>query len=188
MEILKQIYSVIMATVNSIIAPLFPAVDDKKVMAFLRLIRWAEGTDKRINPYAVVYAYEFTITDFSDHPFYSSHQWKGGKLSASMCINAGQKPGCVSTAAGAYQFIRTTWQNLKKRGNLPDFGNRSQDRAAIMLLKDCNSYNHILTGNIKQAILNAGNTWASLPGNTYGQNPKKIDTLIAKYKEFLTKI
>ena len=181
MQILNQIRALIM----SLIAPLLPALDDRKIMAFLRLIRYAEGTDVKVNPYAVVYAYDFTITDFSDHPYYSSHQWKGKRLPDSMCTNAGQKPGCVSTAAGAYQFIRPTWVTIKNRLSLPDFSPRSQDKAAIYLLQQCGSYSDILAGNIESAIKKAAKTWASFPGNNFGQGPKSMPTMLAKYKQFL---
>jgi lysozyme len=44
--------------------------------------------------------------------------------------------GLKSTAAGAYQFLASTWDDLKRKLNLPDFGPHSQDLAAQELIRE----------------------------------------------------
>ena len=152
---------------------------DKNVNAFLKMIREAEVSRWLVNPYAVVYAYEFTITDFSDHP--ANLGWAGGKLSDAMCKNAGLGKGCVSTAAGAYQFIKPTWNALARKLRLPDFSKDSQDGACIEKLRELGALQHIQAGNFKQALSLCGSTWASLPNNTYKQGGKSEQQLTAAY-------
>jgi muramidase (phage lysozyme) len=146
------------------------------VQAFLKLIRTCEGTDKTGNPYAVVYGYEFTITDFSDHP--AALGWKGGKLPDGMCRAAGLSAGCVSTAAGAYQFIKPTWRSMGQ----PDFTPESQDAACIKLLTRLGALSDIQSGDITAATAKCARTWASLPGNSYKQGAKSIEQVAAIFQ------
>lgn len=166
------------------VAPLFdwsePMNNQNNVKAFLEAIAWAEGTAQRSNPYAVCFAYKFTITNFADHPTVMG-TWKGEKLSDSVCAAAGLGPGCVSTAAGKYQIIRPTWVSLKQRLRLPDFSPESQDAAAIQLLKDCGAHRAIEAGQFSEAVRLARKTWASLPGAGYGQPERRSTDLQARY-------
>ena len=88
--------------------------------AFLFLLRWCEGTSDADGYRRIVGGELFT--DFSDHPrklksgiFASGKEWK-------------------STAAGAYQFLATTWDECKAALDLPDFSPESQDKAAVFLI------------------------------------------------------
>ncbi len=178
---MKQIIKQILMFFNSFISPVGVSLLSNE-SKFLELIKYAEGTRKTLNPYAVTYSYAKTIIDFSDHP--ANKGWGGVRLSDSLCRNAGLNPGCVSTAAGAYQFIKPTWNELKRRLNLKDFSPDSQDKAAIQLIKDSNAYQDVLQGNWESAIKKCGKIWASFPNNSYGQNPKKLETLL----NFINKI
>lgn len=166
------------------VSPIFdwsePVSNQNNVSAFLEAIAWAEGTGQRANPYAVCFAYKFTITNFADHPTVLG-SWKGEPLSPSVCAAAGLGAGCVSTAAGKYQIIRPTWVGLKQRLRLPDFGPESQDAAAIQLLKDCGAYRAIELGQFSEAVRLARKTWASLPGAGYGQPERRSTDLQARY-------
>jgi len=115
--------------------------------------------------------------DMRDHPV-ETGEMAGVRLSDAMCRDAGFSPGCVSTAAGAYQIIRPTWNRIRAAGRygprLQDFSPASQDEAAIRLLKESGAYDLLLIGDIDSAILRAGRLWASLPGSTANQNPRSL--------------
>jgi lysozyme len=148
--------------------------------AFLELIAYAEGTSRAPDPYRVCFGYKHTIFDLRDHPAVTL-EWRGEKLSDAMCINAGFRPGCKSTAAGKYQLIRPTWQSCKSFLNLPDFSPPSQDRAALLLISQAGALKDIHSGNIKTAISKTRHLWASLPGAGFGQKEHNFATLEAAF-------
>jgi lysozyme len=98
-----------------------------------------------------------------------------------MCRGAGLNPGCVSTAAGRYQIIRPTWVRLRDLLRLPDFGPKSQDAAAVQLLRERNALPFIESGRIDLAVARAKSEWASLPGNAAGQPQRQLRDLLAVY-------
>lgn len=149
--------------------------------AFLEVIKFAEGTGKGgRDPYATCYAYKFTITNFADHPS-ELGVWMGERLSDAMCAGAGFKPGCVSTAAGAYQFIRGTWKEVKQKLRLPDFGRASQDLAALERIRQRGAQKDVREGRFDQAIFKCRKEWASLPGAGYGQGERSLAALQNQY-------
>lgn len=156
---------------------------DDNLRAFLKVIQHAEGTDRSRDPYRVTFGYEHTIQDLSDHPAITG-EWTGKRLPDSYCRAVGLAPGCVSTAAGAYQFIKPTWENLKRYLDLPDFTAASQDEAATQLLRDSGSIDDILYGNFEEAIRKNNRIWASLPGSPYGQPTRTMNDLKTKYLEY----
>lgn len=148
--------------------------------AFLKTIHHSEGTGQGgRNPYATVYAYKFTITDFSDHP--ANLGWRGVQLSDQMCSLAGFGSGCVSTAAGAYQITKTTWNRLKKKLGLVDFSKASQDAAALELIRERGALADVMAGRFDQAVSKCRKEWASLPGAGYGQGEKSLAALQSAY-------
>ena len=104
-------------------------------------------------------------------------------MAASVCINAGLAPGCVSTAAGAYQIIKSTWQGV--RDGLPDFSPASQDAAAIRLLAQTGALKLILAGDIDGAVEKANNIWASLPNATFGQATKRYAYVQDRFNDYI---
>jgi muramidase (phage lysozyme) len=152
-------------------------------IAFLYLLSASEGTARYPNPYAVCFGGKYVIQDFSDHPAILG-VWKGELLSDRICRGAGLKPGCRSTAAGAYQIIKPTWAVLKKQLGLPDFYPPSQDTAVWVGLIDrvCRATNAIEKGDIELAIYLCRKQWASLPGAGYGQHENKKERLIEAYR------
>jgi muramidase (phage lysozyme) len=137
--------------------------------AFLHMIWHSEGTDKAPDPYAVVFGYGFTITDFSDHPTVLGI-WNGEVT----------KYG-LSTAAGAYQIIKPTWIALKARLHLPDFSPASQDAAATELIREKGALDLVNGGQVADAIELCHGIWASLPGSTSGQPQARLSDLITNY-------
>jgi muramidase (phage lysozyme) len=134
---------------------------DANVQAWLATLRHSEGTDRAADPYAVVYGYAFTITDFSKHP--ASLGWAGG------LITRGIYAGKHSTAAGAYQFNAGTWSDAVKALGLSDFSPASQDAAAVWLTDKCGALDAVKAGDMEAACAAASSRWASLPGSTAGQ-------------------
>ncbi|MNS48702.1 Phage lysozyme [compost metagenome] len=153
------------------------------VRAMLATIRTTEGTQKASNPYSVVFGYGHTITNFKDHPSVTG-EWTGKVLSDSMCRGAGLGPGCKSTAAGAYQFIKGTWNACKAALGLPDFSKASQDKAAVYLIKQRGAYADIEAGRISAALRKLSPEWASLPYSTYGQPTAKLSSVLSTFKSF----
>lgn len=150
--------------------------------AFLAMIRKAEGTDNEPDPYRVCYGYRHTIQDLSDHPAITG-EWRGEQLPDSMCTAAGFGPGCVSTAAGAYQFIKPTWIGLARKLGLPDFGPLSQDRAALQRIADAGALQDVLAGRVPAAVKKVRAVWASLPGNYAKQGQRDITQLAAWFEQ-----
>lgn len=100
------------------------------------------------------------LNDLSDHP----RQRKG------FTETTGKKN--VTTAAGKYQFLESTWDDLKGKVGLPDFGPESQDAAAVELLRRSGSLKSVQAGNYGEAIKRDNKTWASLPGSPYAQKTR----------------
>ncbi|MEN9810194.1 MAG: hypothetical protein RLZZ488_1761 [Pseudomonadota bacterium] len=138
------------------------------VRAFLDTIGYAEGTDDR-------YDIQFTFTRFysyADHP-------RQIRCSGSLC----------SDAAGRYQFLSTTWDNLAYRLALRDFTPESQDKAAVQLLKDAGVYSTVMNissfNDFSRAAYGVATTWASFPGSPYGQPTYSASQLYAKFEAFV---
>lgn len=158
--------------------PYLPA----QISAMLQAIKKAEGTADRGDPYRVCYSYRHTINSFADHPAVT-REWAGERLSDAMCADAGLGPGCVSTAAGAYQIIRPTWLRLKTKLGLPDFSPASQDAAATELLRERGALARLEVGDFAGAVEKTRKEWASLPGAGYGQGERSIAWLTARFTE-----
>lgn len=152
------------------------------VPAFLAMIRKSEGTAGQSDPWAVCFGYKHTIQNFADHPAITG-EWRGEPLSAAMCAGAGLGPGCVSTAAGAYQIIKPTWLNVKKKLGLPDFSPASQDAAAIELIRQRGGLGFVESGQFSQAVNACRKEWASLTGAGYGQGERSLPWLQARFIE-----
>src|SRR5512135_3082316 len=104
---------------------------ESNLRAFLMMIRVAEGTDADDG-----YRYLFGSTkthprlfkSYADHPkvYTPFHQTEGH-------IN-------YTSDAGAYQFLRPTWERVRDKLHLIDFSPASQDAAAIELIRERHAY------------------------------------------------
>jgi len=126
--------------------------------------------------------YRHTINDLSEHPAITG-EWRGERLSNSMCANAGFGPGCVSTAAGAYQIIRPTWAKVRDRLGLRSFGANEQDAAAVELIRQRGALEDVRAGRFEAAVDKCRNEWASLPGNYAKQGQRSMGQLMAWYQQ-----
>lgn len=128
-----------------------------------------------------------TFSDMSDHPVNTGEK-KGVPLPDRYCLAAGLSPGCVSTAAGAYQIIRPTWNRVRVAGKygerIPAFDDEGQDEAARRILADIGALPYVLRGDIETAIAKASKTWASLPGSTAKQGGKSLAFALARFNEY----
>lgn len=126
------------------------------------------------------------FSDLSNHPVLTG-EMRGVPLSDSMCAAAGYGPGCVSTAAGAYQFNVPTWREADALGDpLPDFSPESQDEAARRILQKIGALSLLENGDVSGAIVRASQRWASLPGSTAKQRPKSLDFALNAYQTGLS--
>jgi len=130
------------------------------VRAFLWLIRSCEGTAAP-NGYRYLfgstYAHEKLFSDTSKHP--------------NLRVPFSQKDGRTNytTAAGAYQFIYPTWRRVAMSVSLPDFGEESQDRGAVELIRERGMLDEVEAGHVGTAMDVLWIEWASLPASQYSQ-------------------
>jgi hypothetical protein len=148
--------------------PLSGNAAQDNISAFLFMIRKCEGTSG-----ADGYKTMFTgkkFDSFDDHPRKAITAGVNGK-------------GLTSTAAGAYQFLTTTWDECKKQLGLTDFSPANQDKACILLLKRRKALDDIKAGNFTAAIKKCNLEWASLPGSPYNQHPKDLNVALGYIKQ-----
>lgn len=140
-------------------------------LAFLAALRAGEGTAGGDYGYRMLYGSSqggsSLFDSFADHPALLG--WPGVPLPDAMCAAAGFDPGCVSTAAGAYQINRPTWKRLKPRLGLSDFSPASQDACALELISEKGALADVRAGRVADAVGKVRKVWASLPGAGYGQ-------------------
>jgi muramidase (phage lysozyme) len=144
------------------------APSDANMQAFLAMVRFSEGTARYPDPWGTYYG-GAQFTDKSDHP-----------------VNTGEMspittPWGTTTAAGAYQIILTTWEDLGGKDYYGDFSNASQDQAAMDLIERRGATQEVVAGNFANAVELVAKEWASLPGSPYGQPTHTLDALAAAY-------
>lgn len=134
----------------------------RNLRAFLLMIQYAEGTWSD-QAYRMLYGGGL-FNSYDQHPNISMTRW-----------------GITSTAAGAYQFLYSTWIMLQRELKLPDFSPASQDKAAIELIRKKGALPNVLSGRIADAIYQCRKVWASFPGAGYGQGERPITDLLRFY-------
>lgn len=122
------------------------ALSHANVGAFLRVLRQGESSQGD-DAYTIINGGAH-FSSFDAHPFGELPTTRGGR------------------AAGAYQFLPTTWADLRRRypWALPDFSARSQDAGAVLLVHDRGALDDVMAGRIETAIAKLRPTWTSLPG------------------------
>lgn len=133
--------------------------------AILDTINWAEGSPG----YNELYSY-VPFNNLAPHP------------NTKICAGA-----FCSTAAGAYQFLYSTWQNTINALGIADYMDEtSQDQGALYLIDYRDALQDIDNGNIESAINKISWEWASLPPYRYeGQGTKTMEEVINYYNERL---
>ncbi|MDP9908236.1 muramidase (phage lysozyme) [Variovorax boronicumulans] len=135
----------------------FEIAQNPNVARYLGMISQAEGAD---------YNTSFgggTFDDFSHHPnIQKQFKQTDGKTNS-------------SGAAGRYQFLKKTWDDVSGSLGLKDFSPASQDAAAVELLRRSGSLSDVMSGNFTTAVGKDNKTWASLPGSPYAQKTRSPD-------------
>lgn len=169
--------------------PYLPGAEDmaqSNLQAFLYAIRSAEHNAADVasgEDYRTFYGGS-RFSDMSDHPVITGEK-KGVRLTPAQCRAAGFPGGvCVSTAAGAYQIIRPTWQRVRELyPRLADFSPASQDEAARRILAEIGAERLLRQGRIEEAIARASKQWASLPGSLAGQPTRSLQWVMARFRD-----
>jgi muramidase (phage lysozyme) len=123
--------------------------DQLNMNAMLGTIREAEGHGTPV-AYNKLYG-GGTFDSYDQHPNMKVTKW-----------------GKTSTAAGAYQFLSSTWDAHSKSLGLADFSPLSQDKAAmreISMVKGATDLIH--AGKYNDAISKLSGKWTSLPGGRH---------------------
>lgn len=140
---------------------LLPYLENPYVLAFLDTIADAEGVR---HGYRTGFGNEF-LDDLSDHP----------RTRKEFTQTDGQKN--LSSAAGRYQFLEDTWDDVSGRLGLADFTERNQDLGALELIRRRGVLDEIAQGKFDNAFSKLGVTWASLPSSPYKQ-PKQSNKFV----------
>jgi muramidase (phage lysozyme) len=133
------------------------------VKAFLQVIRTGEGTTDA-NGYRRIFGGQL-FNSFADHP--------------RVLVSKG---GYKSTAAGAYQFLSSVWDETKNAMGLKDFSPASQDLAALGRIAARGALDDVLAGRFALAISKTNKEWASLPNSPYGQPTQTLTGALAVYQ------
>ena len=136
--------------------------------AFLTTIAYAEGTAGP-DGYRMLFGGSL-FTDFSDHP---------RKV---ITLPSGNRT-ISSSAAGRYQILKRTWDDVRRVIDLPDFTPASQDLAAIELIRRRGALALVDAGKFAEAVDKCKKEWASLPGAGYGQPEKKLADLSKVFQD-----
>ena len=120
------------------------------VQAMLRVIRTAEGTADP-DGYRRLFGGAL-FSGYADHP-----------------RQLIRKSGYSTTAAGAYQFLTSTWDETARTMGLRDFSPASQDMGAVGRLAARGALADVKAGRFDAAVVKIAKEWASLPGSPYGQ-------------------
>lgn len=128
------------------LAALRAALAHPNVAAFLRLIRERESSQDS-SAYTIING----GSHFSAPPW--AHPWPDGTPTT-----RGGK------AAGAYQFLPSTWLALVRGYGFADFSPESQDLGAVALIAERGALDDVLAGNLTLAVRKLRPVWTSLPG------------------------
>ena len=144
--------------------------------ALLNTIRFAEGTwkDGKDQGYRILYG-GGQFQDLSRHP-------------ERVVVKR-----YTSAAAGAYQFLPTTWQEVATRLDLPSFAPEHQDQAALHLVEKRGALKEVDRNGLTKAAMNRlAPEWASFPTHAgqsaYGQPVKSHAELVAFYVTNLSQL
>lgn len=142
-------------------------LQDKNIAALLRVIRTGEGTADAAG-YSRIFGGDH-FEGFADHP----------RRTVCKTLRSGGR--LCSTAAGAYQFLSSTWDETARIMALPDFSPASQDLAALGRIAARGALADVQAGRLEIALQKISKEWASLPGSPYGQPTISLDRARSVY-------
>ena len=129
-------------------------LNNRNVRAILNLIRAGEGTAGP-NGYRTLFGGGL-FESFADHPRQRITRTMGGRP-------------ITSTAAGAYQFLASTWDETARIMGLPSFSPGNQDLGAMGRIAARGALEDVKAGRFEVAVKKIAKEWASMPGSPYGQ-------------------
>ena len=155
----------------------------KPIGAFLDLIGISEGTCTSTATHDAGYDIIVSgVTGPNTFADYSAHPFAAGRPP----IVVRTRPKLIeSTASGRYQITLPTWKELTATWQSKLFSPQAQDAGALELLAQCHATDLIMAGKITAAIEACCETWASFPGNSYGQGGHTVEWLLEKYAQQL---
>ncbi len=154
---------------SSAFAPAPVGDEQQNLRAFLDMIAYSEGTASDPDGgYRTMFGHRL-MNSYADHPrqLFTFTNSRGEQLKTS--------------AAGRYQFLQGTWDELRAKLGLQDFSPASQDAACIELIRQRGALDDVKAGRVALAISKCAKTWASLPGAGYAQPERKLSQLMAAY-------
>lgn len=146
--------------------PVSMDVGNSNLQAFLGMIRYCEGTAGPEGYRTLVGG--GLLDSLEDHPRQVITITSGGRQ-------------IKSSAAGAYQFLAGTWDEVSTALGLTDFSPASQDIAAAYLIRRRGALGDVYAGRINDAVRKCAKEWASLPGSPYGQPVKTLSEVRRVY-------
>jgi muramidase (phage lysozyme) len=142
------------------------------VIAALGVISLAEGTANE-KGYNTTFGYGY-FDDLTTHP-----------------NNSTAYKNTTTSAAGKYQFLKSTYDDLNAAGKMPSMRPVDQDFGAIELIRDKGrAFELIKAGRFEEALPLIAPVWASLPtrpgdtGGVYGQGAKNWNTLTNAFEQY----
>ena len=133
------------------------------VAAFLRVIRERESSQDD-SAYSV-------INGGAHFDSFARHPYKGQRT----------PPG---RAAGAYQYIASTWGDVEQQYGMPDFSPASQDAGAVARLIYRGALEDVLAGRFAAAVARCRHEWTSLPGASESSTSWTMDRALAVYRKW----
>lgn len=153
-------------------SPVYTLTPERR--ALLNTIRYAEGTwnDGHESGYSILFGGRM-VSSLNKHP--NTVQFSGGYRSA---------------AAGAYQFMPSTWKEAAQKLNLPNFLPPNQDQAALFLIERRGALKLADSGKLTpELVARLAPEWASFPTYSgrsyYGQPVRNFKDLRRFYEENL---
>lgn len=143
------------------------ALSYPSVRAFLRVIRERESSQDD-SAYTVINGGSH-FTDYSHHPYGTLRTTQGGK------------------AAGAFQFLPTTWEALRERYSFEDFSPASQELGAVALIQERGVLPLVIAGTAEAfstAVAKLRPIWTSLPGAAESSNNWTLDRAWAVFVKY----
>lgn len=137
-------------------------LDLSNVAAFLRVIRERESSQDDS---------AYTVLNGGAHFFdFAAHPYKGQRT----------PPG---KAAGAYQFIASTWGDVEQQYGMPDFSPASQDAGAVARLIYRGALDDVMAGRFEAAVAKCRHEWTSLPGAAESSGTWTMAKALAVYRQ-----
>jgi muramidase (phage lysozyme) len=123
---------------------------NKNLRAFLAMLRKFESNNRYD-----AYVYGGSFSDMSDHPIATGEK-----------EYVYRKDGRPTSAAGAYQFVYSTWQDMGGAAKYGDFSISAQDKLAVDYIKARGALEYINAGLFWDAKEVLAPVWESLKTNS----------------------